>query len=78
MLPILSPFRHPKFRACVEFLRPGTDRRQRYHAKAAELQVGARQPEHAPGPGTRAPLSGYAHRSLAPIPVRYTSVDTAI
>jgi hypothetical protein len=35
------------------------------------------KPEHAPGPGTRTPSSGYAHRSLAPVPVRYVSVDTA-
>jgi|GEM_PF-3909801 len=28
------------------------------------------KPEHAPGPGTRTPSSGYAHRSLAPVPVR--------
>jgi hypothetical protein len=39
-----------------------------------------RKPEH-PGPrhtaGRSAPASGQAHRSLAPIPVRYMSVDTA-
>jgi hypothetical protein len=35
------------------------------------------KPEHATGPGTGTPSSGYAPRSLAPIPVRYASVDPA-
>ena len=35
------------------------------------------KPGHAPGTGTGTPSSGYPHRSLAPIPVRYASVDTA-
>jgi hypothetical protein len=35
------------------------------------------KPGHAPGPGTGTPSSGYAHRSLAPIPVRHASVDPA-
>jgi hypothetical protein len=35
------------------------------------------EPEHALGPGTCTPSSGYAHRSQAPIPVRYASVDPA-
>jgi hypothetical protein len=38
---------------------------------------GALKPGHAPGTGTGTPSSGYPHRSLAPIPVRYASVDTA-
>jgi hypothetical protein len=35
------------------------------------------KPRGAPGTGTGTPPSGYPHRSLAPIPVRHASVDTA-
>jgi hypothetical protein len=35
------------------------------------------KPERGPRPGTGIPSSGYPHRSLAPIPVRYVSADTA-
>jgi hypothetical protein len=35
------------------------------------------QARDAPGTGTGTPSSGYPHRSLAPIPVRHASVDTA-
>ncbi len=38
---------------------------------------GKRQARDTPGTGTGTPSSGYPHRSLAPIPVRYMSVDTA-
>jgi hypothetical protein len=38
---------------------------------------GKRQARAPPGTATGTPSSGYPHRSLAPIPVRYTSVDTA-
>ena len=38
---------------------------------------GKRQARARPGTGTGTPSSGYPHRSLAPIPVRYASVDTA-
>jgi hypothetical protein len=36
-----------------------------------------RQGQCTPGTGDRTPSSGYPHRSLAPIPVRHTSVDPA-
>jgi hypothetical protein len=38
---------------------------------------GKRQARAPPGTGTGTPSSGYPHRSLAPIPVRHASVDTA-
>jgi hypothetical protein len=37
----------------------------------------ARQAWTHPGPGTGTPSNGYPHRSLAPVPVRYASVDPA-
>ena len=39
---------------------------------------GKRQAQTTPGTGSGTPSSGYPHRSLAPIFVRYASVDTAI
>ena len=39
---------------------------------------GPRQAWIRPGTGTGTPSSGYPHRSLAPIPVRYVSVDPAL
>jgi hypothetical protein len=38
---------------------------------------GKRQARAPPGTGTGTPSSGYTHRSLAPVPVRHASVDTA-
>ena len=38
---------------------------------------GKRQARAPPGTGTGTPTSGYPHRSLAPLPVRYASVDPA-
>jgi hypothetical protein len=59
-------------------LAPGKSRgpaggHMRMHARLG----GKRQARDAPGMGTGTPSSGYPHRSLAPIPVRYASVDTA-
>jgi hypothetical protein len=45
----------------------------RMHARLS----GKRQARDAPGTGTGTPSSGFPHRSLAPIPVRHASVDTA-
>jgi hypothetical protein len=45
----------------------------RMHARLG----GKRQARDAPGMGTGTPSNGYPHRSLAPIAVRYASVDTA-
>jgi hypothetical protein len=58
--------------------RPGKSRgpasgHMRMHARLG----GKRQARDTPGTGTGTPSSGYPHRSLAPIPVRYASVDTA-
>jgi hypothetical protein len=43
----------------------------RMHARLG----GKRQARDASGTGTGTPSSGYPHRSLAPIPVRYASVE---
>ena len=47
------------------------------HMRMHARRGGKRQARARPGTGTGTPSSGYPHRSLAPIPVRHASVDTA-
>jgi hypothetical protein len=47
------------------------------HMRMHARRDGKRQARAPPGTGTGTPSSGYPHRSLAPIPVRHTSVNPA-
>jgi hypothetical protein len=78
---------HPHSELEVDRLRGLGDRVVEVHcACPAEVAVamrmharlgGIRQARARPGTGTGTPSSGYPHCSLAPIPVRHASVDTA-